>query len=374
VVVLLAGAGLLLRSYVNVLSVQTGFSSSTVAVNVALSPQYNTPQKQQTFFGELLGKIKLIHGIQAAGLVNYLPLTGSESFRTLWVEGYPNEKNQLVEERSVTSDYLSAMQTPLLQGQGFSDDAPGGPTVAIVNEAFAKKFLGGREAIGRHLRTDTDAPWTTVIGVAEDVRNESLETAAVPQIYVPFLEARQMSVDRSAYIAVRSSLSQDAVVSEIRAAVRSLDPDLAISDIHKMSDSVTAATASRRFQTILLMLFSGIAMFLAVVGVYGLLAYSVRQRTGEIGLRMALGSSKTGVIRLVLREGLGLLGMGLLVGLAAAFAFTRLLAGFLYDVPGLDPLTFALVPVLLFVATLAACLIPSWRAAAVDPMNALRHE
>lgn len=266
------------------------------------------------------------------------------------------------------------MQTPLLKGEGFSKDTSEGPPVAIINEAFAKKYFGGREAIGGHFRTNTNDPWTTVIGVAEDVRNENLETPAVPQIYTPFLEASQMSADRSAYVAVRSSLSQDAVVSEIRATVRSLDPMLAISDIHTMSDSVTAATASRRFQTILLMLFSGIAMFLAIVGVYGLLAYSIKQRTGEIGLRMALGSSRSGVIRLVLREGLGLLGIGLLIGLAAALAFTRLFAGFLYNVPALDPLTFVMVPVLLFIATFAACLIPSWRAAAIDPMDALRHE
>lgn len=375
VVVLLAGAGLFLRSYVKVLSVPTGFSSSTVAMNLALSTQYNTPQKEQAFFEELFGRIKLIHGIEAAGLVNYLPLTDSESMTTLWVKGYPNEKNQLVEGRRITSGYLSAMQTPLLEGRGFNgDEAPADAMTAIVNEAFVKKYLAGREAVGSRFRTDTDGPWTTVIGVAEDVRNESLEAAAVPQIYVPFLTAHQESADRSAYVAVRSSLSRDAAVSEIRTAVRSLDPDLAISDVHTMSDSVTAATASRRFQTILLTLFSGIAAFLAVVGVYGLLAYSVRQRTGEIGLRMALGSSKGKVIRLVLREGLGLLGVGLLVGLVGAFAFTRLLAGFLYDVRALDPITFVLVPLLLFIATLAACLVPSWRAAAVDPMDALRHE
>ncbi len=374
VVVLLAGAGLLLRSYVNVLSVPTGFSSSTVTMNVALGTQYSTPQKQQAFFEELLGRIKPIHGVEAAGLVNYLPLTNSESLTTLWVEGYPNEKNQLVEGRRISSGYLSAMQTPLLKGQGFGNDALAGPPVAIVNEAFVKKYLGGGEAIGRHLRTNTNDPWTTIIGVAEDVRNESLETAAVPQIYTPFLEAIQMAYDRSAYIAVRSSLPQDAVVAEIRAAVRSLDPDLAISDIHTMSDSVTAATASRRFQTILLTLFSAIAMLLALIGVYGLLAYSVKQRTGEIGLRMALGSSKGGVVRLVLREGLGLLGIGLLLGLTGAFAFVRLLAGFLYGVPVFDPATFVFVPLLLFVTTFVACLVPGWRAAAVDPIEALRHQ
>jgi len=383
VVVLLTGAGLFLRSYRNVLSVPTGFSSSTVTMNLALGTQYNTPQKEKAFFNELLNRIKLIHGVEAAGLVNYLPLTNSESLTTLWVEGYPNKKNQLVEGRRVTPDYLSAMQTPLLEGQAFHDEA-GGPPEVLVNQAFAKTYLAGREAVGSHLSTthnndstgsiNTNSPWSTVIGVVEDVRNESLETAAVPQIYVPFFSAGQMSADRSAYIAVRSSLPSGAVVSEVRTTVRSLDPNLAISDIRTMGDSVTAAIASRRFQTILLVLFSAIALFLSLVGVYGLLAYSVRQRTGEIGLRMALGSSKSGVVRLVLRQGLGLLGIGLLLGLAGAFAFTRLLAGFLYDVAALDPVTFALVPVLFFIATLAACLVPSWRAAAVDPMTALRHD
>lgn len=383
VVMLLAGAGLFLRSYINVLSVPTGFSSSTVTVNLALGTQYNTPQKEEAFFKELLGRIKLIHGVEAVGLVNYLPLTNSESLTTMWVEGYPNKKNQLVEGRRITPDYLSAMQTPLLKGEGFHEEA-GGPPEVLVNEAFAKTYLAGREAVGSHLSTthnngstgsiSTNSPWSTVIGVVEDVRNESLETAAVPQIYVPFFEPGQFSADSSAYIAVHSSLPSGAVVSEIRATVRSLDPELAISDIHTMSDSVTAATASRRFQTILLVLFSAIALFLALVGVYGLLAYSVRQRTGEIGLRMALGSSKAGVIRLVLRQGLGLLGIGLLLGLVGAVAFTRLLAGFLYDVPALDPVTFILVPVLLFLATLVACLVPGYRAAAVDPMEALRHE
>jgi predicted permease len=383
VVVLLTGAGLFLRSYINVLSVLTGFSSSTVTVNLALGAQYDTPQKEQAFFKTLLDRIKLIPGVEAVGLVNYLPLTNSESLTTICVEGYPNKKNQLVERRRITPDYLSAMQTPLLKGQGFHEEA-GGPPEVLVNEAFAKTYLAGREAVGSHLSTthnngstgsiNTNSPWSTVIGVVEDVRNESLETAAVPQIYVPFFEPGQFSADSSAYIAVHSSLPSGAVVSEIRATVRSLDPELAISDIRTMSDSVTAATASRRFQTILLVLFSAIALFLALVGVYGLLAYSVRQKTGEIGLRMALGSSKSGVVRLVLRQGLGLLGIGLLLGLAGAFAFTRLLAGFLYDVPVLDPFTFALVPVLLFAATLAACLIPGYRAAAIDPMEALRHE
>ena len=178
----------------------------------------------------------------------------------------------------------------------------------------------------------------------------------------------------SAYLAVGSSLPEDSIVPQIRAAVRNLDPNLAIAEVFTMSDRRSQAIARRRFQTTLLTLFSGIATFLAVVGIYGLLAYSVGQRTAEIGIRMALGSSRIRVVRLILREGLGLVGAGSLIGLAAALFCTRLLAGFLYGVPRIDPLTFFLVPALLVFAALAACLIPSWKASRIDSMNALRHE
>jgi putative ABC transport system permease protein len=329
-------------------------------------------------FSSLVERLKSVSGVQAVGVVNALPLSDSEGLSTLSVEGYPNEKQQLVESRGITQGYLSAMQTPLLQGRDFSDeDASGHQQVAIVNEAFANKYFANRDAIGRRIRTGADetTPWVTVVGVAKDVRYMSLEAAPGPLVYRPFWQVEWIeSSIVGAYVAVRSSLPQAAVVGEIRAAVKAIDPNLAIADVHTMSDLISNVTARRRFQTTLLTIFSGMAMLLAMVGVYGLLAYSVRQRTGEIGIRVALGSSKTGVVRLILSEGLTLLGVGLLLGLAAALLSTRLLAGFLYGVPPIDPFTFALVPMLLLVATLGACLIPSFRAAAVDPMNALRHE
>ncbi len=373
VVILLTGAGLLLRSYLKVISVPTGFSRSTVAVSVELGPQYNTVEKQRAFFVQLLDKIKPVRGVQDAGLVNHLPLSGAESLTLLFeVKGFPVDKNQLVEERSVTPNYLSAMQMPLFEGRPFTDqDGPGHPPVAIVNRAFARKYFPGRDAVGGQIRSDPSAPWTTVVGVIGDVRNMSLEAPAEPQIYRPLWQDSEM---HSCNLAVRSSLPISAVVSTISAAVRSLDPDLAIASVHTMGDAVSKATARRRFQTTLLTVFSAIAMIMALVGVYGLLAYSVRQRTGEIGLRMALGSSRVRVVLLVLREALGLVGMGLLAGIAFAFPVTRLLRSFLYDVPALDPITFVLVPALLFVAALAACLIPSSRAASVDPISALRQE
>ena len=374
VVVLLAGAGLLLRSYVKVLSVETGFSASTVAANVALSRQYDTPQKRLAFFEELLERVRSIRGVEAAGLVNQLPLSDSESLSTFWVEGYANERNQLVEERTVTPGYLSAMLTPLLKGRELTDaDAFAKPSVVIVNEAFAKKYFKGGDAVGQFIRRSVTDPWSPVIGVVGDVRNESLEAAAVPQMYTSFQQSNGVP-NNSAYLAVRSSLPEEEVVGDVRGVVRSIDPNLAIANVHAMGELEAKASAPRRFQTMLLTIFAGMAMLLATIGVYGLLAYSVRQRTGEIGLRMALGSSRGRVARMVLREGLVLLGAGLLVGLGGALMMARLLGGFLYGVAPLDPITFVAVPGILLLATLCACVVPSWRATAVDPMDALRYQ
>jgi predicted permease len=339
-----------------------------------MSASADTVEKRRAFYTALLEKISAQPGIESAGLVNELPLTDSESFITIWVDGYPNQKNQLAEARDASSGYFTAMQTPLLRGRNFTadEDSAAQHRVVIVNQTFANKYFAGKDPIGQRLRTSTDEPWSTIIGMVQDIRYESLETAAVPQVYVPFLSS--YPPPGGGAVAVRSSLPQAASIAALRASVRSIDPNLAISHVRVMSDLTSHATAPRRFQTTLLTIFSVVALFLAVVGVYGLLAYSVRQRTGEIGLRMALGSTRVGVARLILREGLSLLVVGLGFGIVGAVFFGHVLRSFLYEVPALDPVTFALVPALLFVATLAACLIPSARAAATDPMEALRHE
>ena len=377
-VVLLTGTGLLVRSYAKVLSVPTGFSAATVTANVQMSSQYGNAHERRAFFGSLIERLKLNHSVQAVGVVNALPLSKSESLSTLFVEGYPNTKPQVVEQRGITQGYLSAMQTPLIEGRDISDeDAAEHRLVAVVNQAFAEKYFANKDPIGRRIRAgeDESEPWITVVGVVKDVRYMSLEAAPVPQVYRSFWQVEwPESATVGAYVAVHSSLPRDAVVAEIRAAVKGIDPTLAAADVHTMSELVSSVTARRRFQTTLLTVFSLAAMLLAMVGLYGLMAYSVRQRTGEIGIRVALGSSKGRVMQLILREGLRLLGIGLIIGLAVTLLSTRLLTGFLYGVPALDPVTFVFVPVLLLAATIAACLIPSFRAAAIDPINALRHE
>ena len=373
VVILLAGAGLLLRSYINIESVPTGFSSSTVSTDVRLDANYGTREQRLAFFRTLLGKIQSTPGIESAGVINALPLSTSESLSTVWVDGYANQKDQLVNDRYITPQYFRAMGIPVVRGRSFTEnDASGHPVVAVVNEAFAKKYIGDRDPVGLAIRTSGPKdPLRTVIGVVGNVHHTSLEAPAAPEVYAPLW---QTDIGGGAFVVIRSSLPPDNFAASVRAALRTIDPNLALGDLHTMGELASQSTARRRFQTTLLAAFSGMAMLLGMVGVYGLLAYSVKQRTAEIGLRIALGAPRGRVLGMILRQGVQLTIAGLMLGLAGALALTRVLTSFLYGVSALDPVTFAAVPVLLLLATIMACLIPARRAANVDPMRTLRYE
>jgi predicted permease len=372
VVILLAGAGLLLRSYINVESVPTGFSSSTVSTDIRLDAGYDTRERRLAFLRTLLGKIQSIPGVEFAGVIDWLPLSHSESIGTFWVDGYDNQKDQMVNGRSITPQYFSAMGIPLVRGRFFTDnDASGHPAVTMVNQAFATKYFGTRDPVGLGIRSGPHDPLRTVIGVVGNVHHSSLEAPAAPEIYGPLW---QTDFGGGAFIVIRSSLPPDNVAAAVRAALRTIDPNLALGDIQTMGELASQSIARRRFQTTLLTAFSGMAMLLGMVGVYGLLAYSVKQRTAEIGLRIALGASRGRVLGMILRQGVQLTIAGLMLGLAGALALTRILTSFLYGVSAIDPVTFAAVPALLLLATIMACLIPARRAANVDPMRTLRYE
>ena len=373
VVILLAGAGLLLRSYINIESVPAGFSSSTVSTDIRLDADYGTREQRLAFLRTLLGKIQSIPGVESAGVINALPLSTSESIGTVWVDGYANQRDQLVNDRYITPQYFQAMGIPVVRGRSFTEnDASGHPIVEVVNEAFAKKYFGDRDPVGLAIRTSGPKdPLRTVIGVVGNVHHTSLEAPAAPEVYAPLW---QTDIGGGAFVVIRSSLPPDNVAASVRAALRTIDPNLALGDLHTMGELASQSTARRRFQTTLLAAFSGMAMLLGMVGVYGLLAYSVKQRTAEIGLRIALGASRGRVLGMILRQGVQLTIAGLMLGLAGALALTRVLTSFLYGVSALDPVTFAAVPALLLLATIMACLIPARRAANVDPMRTLRYE
>jgi putative ABC transport system permease protein len=371
VTVLLAGAGLLVRSYIKVTSVLPGFASSTLTCDLALDA-HNSHQHDTSFFSRLLDRITLVPGVQAVGAVTVLPFSNSHSMTTLWVDGYrDNTREAMIDGSSVTPHYFTAMNTPLITGRFFVNaDRDAKPEVVIVNQSFARKYFPGRDAVGKRLRENADstAPWKTIVGIVADVRNESLDQAPVPQIYSPLFEAPNAS------IAVRSSLPPETLIPAMRAAVRSIDPSIALADIHTMQQAVVASNARRRFQTTLLTIFGAIALLLALVGLYGVLAYSVRQRVPEIGVRIALGASRPRVITMVVRQGLRLVLIGLALGLAAAFVLVRFLAGVLYGVSPYDPWTFVGAPALVLLAALIACSAPAWRAAHIEPVEALRSE
>jgi putative ABC transport system permease protein len=371
VVVLLAGAGLLIRSYINVVTVDTGFSQSTLSLNVSLGDRYRQPQAgRAAHFKDLIGKIRMLPGVNTVGAVSNLPLSHTESLGTVWIDGFANQEYQTTEARTVTPQYFAAMNTPLIAGRDFTDDDAASVALpAIVNQKFAKTYFANRNPIGARVTGDNTHPdWHTIVGVVADVRHTSLEEDPQPQMYSPSYDFGH------AFIAVRSAILPATVANEIRTTFKSIDPKLAVTDIHTMGDLVSIASGRRRFQVSLLTTFAAIALLLALVGLYGLMAYSVNRRTREVGIRMALGAQRTDILLLILRNAAVLVAAGLVIGLACTWVATQALKSFLFGVSEHDPVTVVLACALLIACGLVAALIPARRAASIDPMQALRSE
>jgi predicted permease len=371
VVVLLAGAGLLIRSYINVESVNTGFTRSAVTFHVSLDQRYSKPEQRVAFYKELMTKLEALPGVQTAGSVNYLPLTNSESIDFIWVDGFDNKDHQQTEGREVTPHYFAAMNIPLVAGRYFTDgDASATASrPVIINQKFAETFFPNRNPIGGRITGDLKlANWWTVVGVVADVRHTSLEEEPQPQMYHASYDAGDASV------AVRSTLPAATVENEIRDTLKSMDPNLAATDIHTMEDLVSIAAARRRFQTALLTVFAGIALIMALVGLSGLMRFSVNRRTREVGIRMAIGAERRDVLLLILRNATVLVVLGLALGLVCTWIATRLLKSFLFGVAQHDPVTIVTVSILLVVCGVMAAFLPARRAASIDPMQALRTE
>jgi predicted permease len=373
VVILLAGAGLLIRSFLKVEAVPKGFSTATLSMKIELPPAYMDDAKHHAFFETLLESIRAIPGVRAAGANTSLPLSHNESVGTFWVQDYANEKGQMVSQASVSPEYFRAMGTPLLAGREFraNDRA-----AVIVNEAFVKKYFAGRNPLGKWIRQSAPdggpgqpaVEPSIVVGVTADARHTALEQPAQPALFSPLQNAD------SAFLAILAGVPPADILPALRTALNKLDPSLALTDVQTMSDRVSEALALRRFQTVLLSVFSTMALALALVGLYGLLAYTARQRKQEIGIRIAVGASRRDVLMLVAGQGVRLVLAGLAVGLAGALALQHLLSSFLFGVTAMDPLTFFLVPGLLLITALGACAAPAWRAANIDPVHTLRYE
>jgi putative ABC transport system permease protein len=384
--VLLTGAGLLIRTGIALDAVDPGFDPRNVlAARVSLPlAGYREPEQVQRAFLTLAERLEHAPGILAAGLVSAAPLEGGGS-NGLVPEGRPLEVASAINSmlRLVTPDYFRTMHIALRQGRLFNaEDRSGAPLVMVINEALAREAWPGEDPIGKRVACCEEGPdgtanWKVVVGVVAGTRAGGLAKDPAPEFYLPVSQAPQAAwswLDRTMTLAVRTRGEPTAAAGAIRDAVREVDPTVPVYNIGTMDQRVTASLSQTRFSTLLLAVFGGIALLLAAIGVYGIISYGVTQRVQEIGIRIALGAQGRDVLTLVVRHGVVLAGLGLVVGLVGALALTRLLAGLLFRVSPTDPPTFAIgIVVLTFVAVLAAAL-PARRAARVDPVVALRSE
>ena len=389
--VLMIAATLLLRSFWDLLNVQLGFNPQNVmAVRTRLpdpnDPKadiYSTPAQEAPFLREVLRRSRTLPGVEEAALGDTASIPLDESLRNLKLisegqllfipEGdFQNHEPAVAERSSVTPDYFHLLGIPLLRGRLFNDsDNDQAPRVAVINEAFARTYWPNQNPLGKRFkRNRAESPWIAVIGVIANARTESLAQAGVPKIY---LDLYQTGGKRLA-IFLRGHLDTAAIPAEVSEQVQSVDPTLPVSDGQTLIETVSASLAERRFSMEIVALFALTALFLAALGIYGVISYVVSERTHEIGIRVALGAERRNILQMVLGQGLTLAIAGAAVGLAGALIVSHLMAGLLYGVRPTDPLTFAGVAVLLVVVALFACFIPARRAIRVDPIVALRHE
>jgi predicted permease len=387
-VILMVGAGLLLRTLRDLLQENPGFNpTQVVTANIQLpnpnereADPYRDIPHRATFNRELLRRMKAIPGVELAAVTSALPSTntnpnavGGVANEGFAIEDRPDESLQdlRAERIRISPDYFKVLQTPLLRGRSFTEgDEDGKPLVAIIDESTAHKYWPTRDPLGRRVRfrRDPTKPWTTIVGIVKDIKSDGLDIDGVPHIYVP---TYQDSNKRLSAV-LRTSLSATVLEPQIRHEIQSIDPGLPVFGVSSMNDVLDRSLASRRFSADLVGGFAGLAVLLASIGIYGLLAYMVGQRSREIGIRMALGARREDILRIFFGKGVALAGVGVVAGLVLSASSASVMASLLYRVRPHDPVVFLIVPLLLFAVAVVASYLPARRATTVDPIIALR--
>jgi len=379
--VLLVGAGLLIKGFSRLRSMNPGFNSANVMTMYLQLPttRYGEIPKQTQFRRELLTRLNFLPGVQAA-IVTDIPLGGNYVDHSFVIDGRPPVAvgaEPEVQTLSVMGNYFHVMQIPLRAGRDFTAlDREGQPLVAIVNEEIVREFFPRENPLGAriHWARDEGPPhWMTIIGVVGDVKHSGLNQPTDPAVYTPFSQSDE-AWRRFMTLAIRAPDASPGLVEEVKRQIWSLDVQIPVGDVHAMDELIALSLAQQRFNMLLLGLFAAFALILAAVGIYGAVAYAANQRTHEIGIRTALGAQRRDVLRLVMRDGAKIALFGIASGIAGALALTHLMASLLFEVKPTDPATFAGVGILLAFVVLAACYIPARRAMRVDPMVALRYE
>jgi putative ABC transport system permease protein len=341
----------------------------------AAGANYATEDQVRAFFREVERRMEALPGVEAAGVVSNLPLGGNMDKSGLHIEEKPLPNPALApsaERYGISPGYLRAMGIPVLQGRGFTEqDSSDALRVALINRTAARRIWGEEEPLGKRIRLGgPDDPLLTIVGIVGDVNHYGLDTPPDLQAYVPSAQW----TDSYMQLVVRTAGDPQALTGAVRDEMRAIDKDVPVYDIASMQQRVSSSVAQRRFTLFLLIVFSALALLLAAIGIYGVISFSVTQRTQEIGIRMALGANRMDVVRLVAGQGLPLIVAGVAIGLAGSFAAARLMESLLFGVSATDTVTFALVSVLLIAVGVVACLLPARRATKVDPMMALRDE
>ncbi|HYP29657.1 MAG TPA: ABC transporter permease [Blastocatellia bacterium] len=379
--VLLIGTGLIIKSFVQLLRVDPGFNPQNVVTMTVDIPdsKYPSDEKQREFYRQVLGRIKALPGAETVGAVSELPLGGGEEVDGFIIEGRPVPTTltdmPLGDQRVIDENYFDAMRIPLVSGRNFNErDTVKAPLVTIISRGLARRYFPGEDPVGKRIKIDAlgrpDIPWTEIVGVVGDVKHSSLDIESRPQYYLPYY---QVTFSNMSFV-VRTSFEPRGMISAMRDELWAVDKDQPITDLRTMGQYMDNAVSRQRFSVTLLGLFAGLAIILSAVGIYGVVSYSVTQRTHEIGIRMALGARSVDVLRLVVGQGMALTLAGVALGLAAAFALTRIIASLLFGVSASDPFIFAAVPLLLICVAFVASYLPARRAMKLDPMIALRYE
>jgi len=378
-VVLLAGAGLLFRSFLRLQSVNTGFVAQQV-LTARLSPSgtnFTTDADYVNFYNRVMEKISAIPGVQDVGMINTLPLAKGPT-AGFYVEGHPvttPDKWPGANYRSVSPNYFRAMSVPMVQGRAFTErDKEGAPPVMIVNQELAHRVFPGENPIGKRISFGSPDPnqvvWWEIVGVAANVRSLELKEEPTSELYFSSLQNPFAGMS----LVIRSSVESSGLSASVRQIVAEVDKSVPVSNVQTMDHIVSESITQPRFNLFLLGLFGTVAMLLSAAGIYGVTAYTVTQRTHELGIRLALGAQVGDVLKMILGQGMAVIGVGLVLGLASAFALMRLLRTLLFGVGENDPLTFAAITLVLLLVALLACYIPARRATKVDPLVALRYE
>jgi putative ABC transport system permease protein len=374
--VLLVGASLSVRTLIHVTSSHPGLDPQNIVTAQLASPatRSQAPGQRAMFLREVLEKVRALRGVDAAGEISEVPLSDYNSYWRFYVGGSglsgPEEPHD-VRVHFISEGCFEALRIPVLDGRSFSDqDSEGAQPVLIINKRMAGLFWPDGTAVGRQIRVHDQ--WTTIIGVVGNVRNSGTFQED-PEVYLPYQQYAQAQSD-VVCLAVRTTADQSNVASDIRHAVRQVDPGQALYDVRSMQQVISDSTFPQRMTVWLLVSFAAVALLLAGAGIYSVMAYSVARRTSELGIRMALGATRSDLVKTVLKGGLLIASSGLVVGLAAGLGLARLMAAILYGVPPSDPPSFATAFLLLLSISLAACYLPARRAARVDPVISLRHE